>query len=257
MAIKQSRKRTDELNLENLANPGVQFVAGQLQRAALFKVDMSGKILNKNSEGVFLLNPSELTETKSAKWVSHEVPGQSDPVWQWLSSGPRVVTFDALVTADTSDYKIAQGQEEQSMSEPKTIVEAVADYAVALFNIKIPPKPNEQPYAKNEDILDISNRLNYYRSLLYPHYSDPNEKGGGRLQASPPLLAMFAGNSLSSIPYSDRITSKQDVWILTDLKIRVTKQLPNLAPMEAVVSFTLAQYSIRSSDSNKFYKDTK
>ena len=105
MAIKQSRKRTDELNLENLANPGVQFVAGQLQRAALFKVDMSGKILNKNSEGVFLLNPSELTETKSAKWVSHEVPGQSDPVWQWLSSGPRVVTFDALVTADTSDRK--------------------------------------------------------------------------------------------------------------------------------------------------------
>jgi hypothetical protein len=238
MPISQGTKRPDA-NLENLANPGNEHEVGFLNRAALFKVDISGKILNKNLEGIFLLNPTAWEESKSAKWVAHEVPGQSDPVWQWVSSGPRTVTFEALVTADTSD-KIAKAEEEQSKSSVKTSIEAVASIAMDFFKITIPPPRNESTALKNAEILDISDRLNYYRSLLYPEYTDPNNKGvPGRLKASPPLLVLFAGNSISNIPYSDRITNKQDVWILTDLRIRTTKQLANLAPMEAVVTFTL------------------
>lgn len=258
MAIKQGNKRTDELNIDNLANPNKDFIVGQVQRAALFKVDISGKILNKNAEGVFLLNPSSWEENKSAKWVAHDVPGQSDPVWQWISSGPRTLTFEALVTADTSDYKVVQSEVEKEKASPQSPIQAVADYALSLFKIQIPPPVNKSTALKNYEVLDISNRLNYYRSLLYPHYSDPNQKGApGRLKASPPLLVLFAGSSISNLSYSDRITNKHDVWILTDLRIRVTKQLSNLAPMEATVTFTLSQYNIRSFDSNKFYKDTR
>lgn len=258
MAVKQGTKRLDELNPDNLANVKAHFTVGELQRAALYKVDISGKIMNKNAEGIFLLNPSAWEENKSAKWVSHEVPGQSDPIWQWISSGPRTVTFDALVTADTSDYKVAQAEVEQQKAKPKSELQAVADYAISLFKIQVPPAANQDTMLKNDQVLDISNRLDYYRSLLYPQYSDPNQKGvAGRLKASPPLLVLYAGNSISNLAYSDRITNKHDVWILTDLKIRITKQLSNLTPMEAVVTFTLAQYNIRSFDSNRFYKDNK
>lgn len=258
MAIKQIVKRTDELDGGSIANVKSDFTSGTLQRAALYKVDISGKILNQNAEGVFLLNPSVFEENKSAKWVSHEVPGQSDPIWQWISSGPRTLTFEALVTADTSDYKVAEAATQSAKAKPKLAVEAVADYAVKLFKVQVPPPSNQNVMLKNDEVLDISNRLDYYRSLLYPQYSNTSQKGvPGRLKASPPLLVLYAGNSISNIPYSNVITSKHDVWILTDLRIRITKQLSNLTPMEAVVTFTLAQYNIRSFDSNRFYKDSK
>jgi hypothetical protein len=258
MAIKQGLKRSDELNLDNLANPGTEQVVGLIHRAALFKVDISGKILNKNVEGIFLLNPATWDESKASNWIQHNIPGQSDPVFQWTSSGPRTVTFDALVTTETSDYKVSAGEKESEKATPKKTLQAVADYAVSLFNVSVPTPPPTSQYTKNEDILDISNRLNYYRSLAYPSYTDPNAKGvPSRLKSSPPLLVLFAGNSLSSLAYSDRITNKQDVWVLTNYTIRITKQLSNLIPIEAVVSFTLVQYNIRSFDSNRFYKDTR
>lgn len=256
IGIAKGLKRSDS-SFTNLANPGNTHTVGLLHRAALFKVDITGQILNKNSEGIFLLNPASYDENKSVKWVSHEVPGQSDPIFQWVSSGARTLTFDALVTGDTSD-NLAKPEKEQKKAAPKSQVEAVASLALSFFKINIPPPRNASPTIKNSEILDISDRLDYYRSLTYPKYADPNSKGvPGRLQASPPLLVLLAGTSISRLPYSKRITNKHDVWILTDLRIKVTKQLPNLAPMEAIVTFTLSQYNIRSSDSNKFYTDNK
>ncbi len=257
MAVQQGKKRS---GADSLANPDQKYVTGELYRAALFKVDIAGNILSNNAEGIFLLNPSAWEESKSANWAQHNVPGQSDPIFQWVSSGARTVTFEALVTADMSDQKVIVAEKEQKKAEPKAVIEAVADFAVKLFSVAIPPIPNSpsgEP-VKNEVTLDISDRLNYYRSLLYPSYTDPNSKGvPSRLKGSPPLLALYAGNSISKLSYSNKITNKHDVWILTDLRIRITKQLANLAPMEATVNFTLVQYNIRSFDSNRFYKDTK
>lgn len=253
MPIGVKRSKRSETSLENLANPGNEHSTGLLHRAALFKIDAAGNIMTSDLEGVFLLNPSSWEENKTAKWVAHEVPGQSDPVYQWVSSGARTLTFDALVTADTSD-NLSEVEEITKKASPKNVVEAVAYLAMDFFKIQIPPQRDTSPTLKNSEILDISDRLNYYRSLLYPTYTDPNLKESpSRLQSSPPLLALFAGNTLSTLAYSKRITNKHDVWMLTDLRIRVTKQLPNLAPMEATVTFTLTQYNIKSRDSARFY----
>lgn len=251
MAIKQYPKN-NLTDISNLGNSGTKN-DGFIRKAGLFKIDITGRILFEDSEGVFLLNPTTMEEQKNANWVQHAVPGQSDPVFQWVSSGARTITFDALVTADTSDFTVASSYKQQKQSTPKNQVEAVADYAVKLFKVQVPPPRSTTPI-KSADVLDISDRLNYYRSLLYPEYSDPSGKGAPqRLKASPPLLVLMAGSAVSNMPYGTRITNKHDVWVLTDIRIKTTKQLPNLAPMEAVVSFTLAQYNIRSFDSGKFY----
>jgi hypothetical protein len=233
-------------------------IEGILKKAALFKVDIAGNII-ADPLGIFHLNPSAFNESKSANWVQTAIPGQSDPVMQWVSSGARTITFDALVTADTSDFTVAESKAITEKAKTKNVKEAVATFAMKLFKVPVPPPRSTQP-TKNSEVLDISDTLNYYRSLMYPTYSDPSGKGvPQRLKASPPLLVLLAGSGIARLAYSiaanskGRITNKHDVWVLTDLRINITKQLPNLAPMEATVGFTLVQYNIRSFDKNRFH----
>lgn len=246
MAAKAVKKRKDIL-----ANPG-EFNVSDLFSAGLFPVEPDGRI-NLKKPGYFLLNPDSWEENKAGGWVHHSSPGQSDPILQWLSSGPRTVSFDALVTADIS----AEKAEEKPAKEDdpiKAALEYIGDTAASFFKTTV-PKP--QPSSKNKvnssrEVLDISNYLNYYRSLLYPVYDRVNDPKS--LNHSPPLLVLFAGSSISNSSYdiNGKIKNSQDLWVLNNLKIRITKQMPNLAPMEAVVSFQLIQYTIKSRHRN-FY----
>lgn len=249
MAVKQDTK-TISADLTGLANPQEDLRTG-LKKAALFKIDIAGNILT-DSLGIFSLNPSSWSENKSSNWIQSNIPGQSDPVFQWASSGARTLTFDALVTTDTSDFTIRLSQKESEQAKTKNVVEAVATFATKLFKVPIPPPRSTEPI-KISEALDISDILDYYRSLLYPTYSDPTSKGvPQRLKSSPPLLVLLAGSGIAKLRYGSRITNKHDVWVLTDLRINITKQLSNLAPMEATVSFTLMQYNIRSFDRRRF-----
>jgi len=60
------------------------------------------------------------------------------------------------------------------------------------------------------------------------------------------------GKAVTKYPYGQKITSQHDLWVITNLEIQITKFLPNLAPMEAVVTFQLTQYNIRSFDRKRF-----
>lgn len=251
MAIGQLRKDISK-DLIDLGNPENEITGlNKVLRAALFPISINGTIqIDSNPEGIFLLNPSTWEETKSANWTQQNIPGQSDPVFQWISSGAKTLNFEALVTADNSDFLNAQAEAASKKSQPKVVKEETASIASRLFKIQVPPPRNKEVVIYTQ-ALDISSRLNYYRSLLYPKYTK-NGNNPGRLKASPPLLVLLAGNGIARLKYGARITSKHDVWVLTDIRIRITKQLPNLAPLEAVVSFSLAQYNIRSFDSNRF-----
>jgi hypothetical protein len=252
MAIKQVSK-SKALGLPNLGNP-YNDPNNELRKAALFTIDVAGNIIGEPL-GVFSLNPSTWNESKTANWVQVAVPGQSDPVLQWVSSGARTLTFDALVTKDTSDFGIEESKKDYQKSRPKNTIEAVASFAVKLFKVQVPPPRTTTP-TRNFEVLDISDTLNYYRSLLYPTYSDPSGKGvPQRLKESPPLLVLLAGSGIAKLQYGSRITNKHDMWVLTDLRINITKQLSNLAPMEATVGFTLVQYNIRSFDRNRFHSN--
>lgn len=252
MAVKSviKSKRGD---LSSYANPESEFDPFTIKRAALFKVDIAGNILT-DPLGVFPLNPSLWNESKSANWIQNSIPGQSDPIFQWVSSGARTLTFDALITADTSDFNVEESKVATEKAKPVEAKEKIATFAMKLFGVQIPPTAKSREELKNDEVLDISDFLNYYRSLLYPTYSDPNGGGvPGNLKSSPPLLVLLAGSGIAKLRYDGRITNKHDTWILTDLKINITKQLSNLAPMEAIVSFTLVQYNIRSFDRHRFH----
>jgi len=218
-----------------------------LLKAGIFAIEKNGDI-NKDSRGFFLLNPETYQETKKANWIATQIPGQSDPVYQWLSNGPRQITFDALVTRETSEFDTGKKIAETINSNAsQQIVNKFAAIAGTIAAVTTDLSNNIKKAPTNTDVtgkLDITDTLNYYRSLQAPKYD--NDDKPSKLIGSPPLIALYVGSSLNTVTNGDSISTNTDVYILTDLRIRIGKQLANLAPMQATVTFTLAQYNVRS-----------
>ena len=249
MAVKQNPKNPTNLaNAYSFRDPSDV----GLRAAAIFVVNDDGTIETDNEVGVFLLNPSTWTDSKSTNWSEQAIPGQSDPVLQWVSGGARKVSFQALVSADTSYFvsgqKIQPGKSSNStLDQASSIFGGIAS---AFFKVSAPP-PRISTGEKASD-LDITLFLDYYRSLLYPTYDDVEDPK--KLEQSPPLVVLYAGTAFTKLPYGNRVTAQHDLWVVTNVEIQITKQLPNLAPMEAMVSFQLTQYNIRSFSRDRFLR---
>lgn len=249
---------TDKNNVENIATPKDN--DGKLKSVALLRVNSSGQIEGSETQlkrSIFLINPSTYEESKSANWAAQQVPGQSDPIYQWVSSGPRQISFEALVTRDSIHYEAGAGGGSLVDSLVDTAANVVGGIASQLAGVTLPPVgslfPGPDPGAGTQ--LSIVDKLNYYRSLLYPIYTE----GYAGLGASPPLLVLAAGRSIRgkisgsiSAPSGLNDGGYIPAWILTNLNIRITKQLPNLDPMEAMVTFTLNEYPIKPISSGNF-----
>jgi hypothetical protein len=226
-------------NSQRLANVGIAYPdIGEYYKAALIKVDPSRRLVS-DKPSYFLLNPESWLESKLAPWAHHTVPGQSDPVLQWVSSGPRTITFDALITRDLSNPNIFLKPAEAPLN-------VFANIAAKLFNTA-PLQVKSSVIQGKGDSLNISDYLNYYRSLLYPIYSGRSVK----LLNSPPLVVLITGETFSKDSFDvdnkgqSLILSNLTTWVVTSLKINITKQLPNLDPMEAIVNFELTHYTSR------------
>lgn len=44
--------------------------------------------------------PDTISDTKAVNWAPREIPGGSLPVYQWVNSGERVISFTAIFTCD-------------------------------------------------------------------------------------------------------------------------------------------------------------
>ena len=244
MARKQLIKSPDETSIALPTNENKKFVA-----AALFKVDSLGNIAKQEKgKARFLLNPDAMEDNKAGNWVENNVPGQSDPILQWVSGGSRTLSFTALVTKDFANFKIS---EQDLLGDLKdTALTAVGSIASAFAGINIPPLGDALnklvgDAKDNGEELGVSEYLDYYRSLMYP---DIDEEGV--LQASPPLVVLAMGKTLTTQKernVTGTVAAKNtDLWITKNVSVRVTKWLPNLTPMEAEVSFQFVQYIMES-----------
>jgi hypothetical protein len=250
MPIRQPKRVS---TVDNLAI-GKKIQGETLQVAGLFPINNRGEI-EISEVGIFMLNPTSWQENKSVNWAEQTVPGQSDPVLQFISGGARAVSFEALVTADTSDFISGQKKQPGKETDPlKQATNFVGSIAAQFFKVPA-PAPRIEVDSDRGDNLDISAYLNYYRSLQYPTYDKSD--GPTKLRNSPPILVLANGTAINKLPLGGpgtRISSNHDLWVLVDLQISVTKQLPNLAPMEATVQFKLVQYNVRSFDRNRFLR---
>jgi len=230
---------------------------GNFNKVVVARVDSDGSV-DENSlvTGQLLLNPESIDDEKTSNWVANQIPGQSDPVYQWVSGGPRVVSFDALMTLDTSEFLNTPPSPFGKLADKA--INAVGAIASNFLGVTVTASTFTDSFSgpdTSQDGLDlsISDSLDYFRSLMYPKYE------GGRLATSPPIIVLYFGSTLSSTigdpPIEGRIDENTDLWVLLDLKIKITKQLPNLAPMEAIVSFRFNQYTTKSFGSEHFDGD--
>jgi len=222
-----------------------------LWSAAIFPVksDNGNSKISMNNMGIFLLNPSTWEEHKTSNWIAHDIPGQSDPILQWTSGGARTVTFEALVTKDHSGYNLTDPPSvgQQLINDALNVVGNIAS---SFLGVNVPPIGDLLPIGGQGagQELSIADQLNYYRSLCYP-LTDPDKLN---LKQSPPLVALFVGNTFSKNMASFDVGLDTNLWVVTDLRIKVTKQLSNLAPIEAYVSFQLTEYIRRNKSSDDF-----
>jgi len=204
--------------------------------------------------GEFLLNPSSWEESKSSNWVQQNIPGQSDPILQWISGGARVISFQALVTLDTS-YSLTDPSQLQKMGAAAATkaTNIVGSIASNFAGVNLPPVGDliGSLGSGSGNELSIAPYLNYYRSLLYPKYED------GKLRASPPLVVLDVGKTFTPNGINDSVSKDMDIFVVADIKIMISKQLPNLSPMEATVDFKLVQYPFLSRSSDYYSLDTE
>ena len=229
---------------------------GKLSKAIVGKVTSDGSIEQSSlSLGRLFLNPESIDDEKSSTWIANQIPGQSNPIFQWVSGGPRVVSFDALVTRDTSDFLGPVTSNPLGKLKDKAF-NAIGAIASNFLGVTVTASTFDAlvgtDTSKSGLDLSIADSLDYFRSLQYPRYE------GGRLATSPPIIVLYFGSALSSTigdPGEEEIDDNTDLWVLLDLKIKITKQLPNLSPTEAVVSFRFNQYTTKSFGSNHFVAD--
>ncbi len=247
MARKPLQTDTSELNIATAITQN----KGKLHKAALLRLNNEG-VIDEGSKtyGIFQINPSTWEENKSSNWVGHNVPGQSDPVYQWVSGGPRTISFDALVTKDSAYFEKLPINPLAGLAQ--NAVTVIGNIASAMSGLDVNALAASTTgffsAANSNDKLSIEEELNYYRSLLYPQYKT------GVITQSPPLLILYAGSTFSSFGDlgTSAINNTIHVLILTNLKIQITKQLPNLKPMEAYVNFQLAQYTMAPFSASQF-----
>jgi hypothetical protein len=200
-----------------------------------------------NRANQLLLNPSSISESKAANWVKHYVPGQSDPLMQWINGTERTVSFTAYVTKDiatnptlTQDQNAAewslvirpeldqQGQTAGGFNSSSPILAGLANNAqqerlVGSF------QPSE---STNYWSRSIQPQLDFYRSLVIPR-----ENNSSRFVKTPPLVRLQMGTLLGKA----EVVSNQK-FILMTYSINITEFSPQLEPTKAAVTFTFVEY---------------
>lgn len=200
-----------------------------------------------------LLNPESVNENKAANWVQHNIPGQSDPLMQWISGSARAVTFTARVTLDiVENFTVNAGSDAQIWSleiEPELsrISEITDSYNSAilsqLYNVSARTVTSDLGALAEQG--DLSNRssnrwrqsiqpqLDFYRGLLIPR------EGSRKNQVrTPPLVRLYMGDILGAASYS----ANQD-FILANYSFNITQTTPELLPTSAEVTFTFIEYN--------------
>ena len=68
-----------------------------------------------NVSFAFQYFPDTVSDTKQVNWTPREIPGGSLPIYQWVASGERLISFTAYFTADV-DLENPEG-DRQAMLE--------------------------------------------------------------------------------------------------------------------------------------------
>jgi hypothetical protein len=103
--------------------------------------------------------PETLTDSKAVNYQVKDIPGGSLPLYQWVSSGAREISFTAVWTTDVDHYSQTADQESAPWARAQAITERLKAHGVEERNVWIP------------------GALAWLRRFLIPRYGDTTEVG--------------------------------------------------------------------------------
>lgn len=199
-----------------------------------------------NSTNTLILNTNSVSEAKSANWIKHYVPGQSDPLLQWINGSERTISFTAFVTKDIASNptvnEIKNNEEWTLIISPELeekYKNATTVPALTLQNSTNAAFKQLTNTTYPQWSRSIQPQLDFYRSLVAPR-----EGTSSTFAKTPPLVRLRMGTILGN-----RADVEKQKFILLNYSMNITEYSPELEPTKATVTFTFVEYVSRSKTS--------
>ena len=146
--------------------------------ACMFEYDKDDNI---TGYGIgFQYFPESISDTKAVNYQTKDIPGGSLPLYQWTSSGERIISFTAYFTSDID--LCAGGPQTQAAygaNDPNPMFANLSSQGLASRNI------------------DVRTALYALRRFLFPIYQKQGTQPGQPLTQSPPkVMLVFTGSGL-------------------------------------------------------------
>jgi hypothetical protein len=175
----------------------------------LYQLDAGTDARNSDRCRRFQYFPESLSDNKAVNWTSKEVPGASLPLYQWVNSGERQISFTAIFTSD-----------------------------IDLTNIDAISLKNAGLQKRN---VDVKSALLWLRSFMLPTYPQTTSAVGTPLTQAPRKAVLSIENSGIGAMGGDFSHPDEIVCIMNSCDITYDAFWPSGSPRIATVSLAFAQ----------------
>jgi len=139
---------------------------------SIIELDYPNDQASTNNPFIFQYFPEQISVSKQINRSNKDIPGASLPLYQWNSSGERLISFTATFTCDID--LLAKGASERKALTQRAIAQGAAD--------------------RNVDIRDA---VTYLNRFLLPKYEGQNPLGSQLTRAPRKLLLIIPGSGIS------------------------------------------------------------
>jgi len=165
--------------------------------------------------------PETLSDTKAVNWTPREVPGASLPIYSWISSGERTLSFTAVFSSDV-DLVTVEENKGFGASDITTRLKAIQ--------------------AEDRNV-DIRAAVLWLRAFMLPTYGTEGPLGIPAATAPPRLLLVLPRSGLGTAggAYSTGNTPDDVQCIMTQCDVSYEAWFPSGLPRIATVALAFAQ----------------
>jgi hypothetical protein len=185
--------------------------------AIIFELDDTGSPTGTHLK--FQYWPEAITDTKAINWTGREIPGGSLPIYQWISSGERILAFTAVFTCD-NDFLDDDAQQNSSFSRLQS---------TGVMN-------------KN---VDVRSAVVWLRRFMFPRYGQPGALGVPNVFAPHKMILSFTnlglGISGGANPADAQYNAHDVPCIMTQCDVTYVSLFPSGLPRIVEVQLAFAQ----------------
>lgn len=194
----------------------------------------------------FQYYPDSLSDSKAVNYATKEVPGGSLPLYQYINSGERVVSFTVVFTSDidyfATDSSIGYRPEGAGTSETDLF-----DSSSAVWDSEV-NKVNEiikrtRASGVSERNVFIPAALLWLRRFVFPRYGNGREVEPALTRPPSKLLLVLPGTGFSRSGGTGGTGSDSSgmICIMTQCDVTYEALFPSGCPRKASVSLAFAQ----------------